>query len=580
MTKRSRWILLLAAMICLSMVFVSCGSNVSDGKNPPDEDEVLAPDDTGADGNEEETVEEWEPIRETVLYRTITDEWSKYLGYKQPEAPKLVSATPLFRTESDSMVQKRNGAFYEITYKVSAVQKENHQWLVTYAVVVYNVHSAKAVTPVLQYDNDLAVVHSFRYTDSVVEVETVTRIEEVDELGAPVVNYVTEFNYYDATGKKLNAEPLEQSDMTERELNGYHYVVVGDVCYISKEGEILSVCPRGAEREPIKTDLDYGAYGYVFRSDKISVVDEKGALISEYLYSTAYDSARHTVLSNGNLFVRYERACAANESLYTAEDLNGQRTLYSYVTVDVKTGAIRELPVEFRIDRIITNAEDGESDLMLKGDYQYAEITKITDGVLAEKKVPVILDANLKIVKELPLILKNQDSLVRAISESCWLVRLEAENAQGQVIPYFYSVDLSGMVHLYVNVTDSDYRWIEGGFLYEDALYDPMMSLKMSLREETYTVLSNGRLLLGGNKLVYMEEEDATSVVLDELKIATITERMIEEKQLLVSSYEIWNANGVSLVQGDSISLLSTYGDCILVRCQYVDGTAYYYTVR
>ena len=201
------------------------------------------------------------------------------------------------------------------------------------------------------------------------------------------------------------------------------------------------------------------------------------------------------------------------------------------------------------------------------------------------------------VVKELPLILKNQVSLVRAASDRFWILRLSAVNSQYPYTPisYYYSLDIGvGTVALYADLNTVGYTVVDGGFLYDDVLYNDMMIKLMDLSEaDSYRVLGNGRLLVVTEQdeklvqmLLYVENQQAKTVVLgDENDVITALPDMEDSFRVDVydgsgklTRVQLCDLNGKLILSGDSIwQNLSTDG-LYVIGCQK-DGKTVYYAV-
>ncbi len=589
MMKKSRWMMLLAALICLSMLFASCGSGVTDA---PDEETPNGPADSNGGktpGDDDPTVDDG-PGNETVIYRAITDEWSKYLAYKAPEVESAKTATLLAKDNGDNWRVERHGTFLRQTKLVNENTTEAPTYR-EYTTCVYSVITGEAVTDEYRYlvYNDATrpeLSYSFDYSDAIVEVRTAT----LTEVEGGAEEYVYTYDYYTHDGEKLNETALEESSFDWTWNGDYCYTYVEDTCYISEDGVIIKTYANGKEVQPIGFDVVCGDFGYISDGGIYSIFDLNGKLLTSYVASGAYTNYNYDYLSNGNMLFRYVRECNAEESRYTVEDEYGEKWLYSYVIVDAATGTAKEIPVEFVIDRMVTKAQDMSTNLTLKGDYQYAEITKIKDGSLEATSIPVILDNNLKIVAELPLILKNQTSFVEAISQSFWIVAVDVFGTR-----CYYSVDLStGKVALYYDMRETyTYRAVDGGFLYDKVLYNDLMVQLLDLSEATgIEAFGNGKLLVTTSvgdtvqkKLVYIENGQVKSTVLcdgnDGLDEWYGLIRIAEYDSLgSFKGYVYRNEKGELLLSGQRVYLEQSFDGTYLMRVKDENGVDSYYSVR
>ena len=81
MKKRSMWIVFLAALLCLTMLFVSCESkDNTDDKETKDPIDTSDTDDTNPTEPDEKT-----PEPEKVDYAALIKKWTNYIAYQTPE---------------------------------------------------------------------------------------------------------------------------------------------------------------------------------------------------------------------------------------------------------------------------------------------------------------------------------------------------------------------------------------------------------------------------------------------------------------------------------------------------------------
>ena len=580
MMKKSRWMMLLAALICLSMLFVSCGSEGTfmNGEQNPSMDGSPDKDPDGDSSTDNDG-----PGNETVIYRAITDEWSKYVAYKEPE--KTVTSATLVVSGG----AEQNGVF--LTQRRMVMEHYDDEWeltATTYATCVYSVITGTAITP--EYTETVGVngssdkKYEFRYTDCMVEVIGQS-LRETEEGG--FVWGVDFIDRYTSSGEKVTSEA---TFMMSGGAGEYDYTYLGDVCYISKSGSILKVCARGEERSLVEYDEICGDYGYVIGGQSLRIFDTKNdAVLVDYVFSGAYGeeddavSVSVSVLSNGNVLVRYKRSCQDSEESFTYESA-GDKTLLSYVLIDPAAGTASELPVNFRIDKLVTKNEDQGTNLSPVGEYQYAEIVKITDGTLDPKAIPVILDNNLSIVAELPLIFKNQTSFVRAIDSDLWLLKLDVNGRE-----YGYTVNLStGTVALYVN--EKEVMALDGGFLYQGKLYDDRMTALSELDWAISKTTVNGILLTsdadGVKRLLFIENGSTRSVLVGNNGDSVSAYGALMGCVLTTSYdsnetfYTVRNEIGSVLFVGNAYPSVSSFGEYKLVSVWDDGGNVSYYSVR
>ena len=594
MTKRSRWIAQLVLWICLCMLLVSCAPNFSGG-NLPEESAPSVETEPIPDDPSEEEEEERIPENQTVVYRAIAEEWSKYLTYKAPTVEKPLTATLVYEERENEEIGNRYGVF--LLTKETSYDWEN--LVEVYTQRIYNVTTGQTVIPdLVSEDRPDAVQYGIYVYDAVVGVVTETPV--LDEQGN-VRRHTYVYDYYDANGKKLNEEPIaaEVPVINEVQHGEYTYATVCDVCIVSREGEILFTFPVGKERQLPVFDRVYGDFGYVLGQKQVHIVHQNGEIAASYELSRSFarENVSFTVLSDGSLLIQYLQSCYDHEELYTVKDAYGTKYLISYVVLDPVSGEASEIPVQFLINRLATNAENDGLGLTVAGDYQYAEIVRIKDGELSDSTVPVILDGKLNVVKELPLILKNQVSMVRAASDRFWILRVRAVNSKypHTSVTYYYSVDTGvGTVALYADTDSSEYEKVDGGFIFKDGLYNDMMVKQMDLSDvDSYQVLDNGRLLVDlwqdnapVTMLVYLENHQLKTCVLGDINDqVTLLPAMknsfrvdVYDDDGIFQCVELRNADGSRILSGDSFGLVFSREGFYVIRC-YKEGKRCFYAV-
>ena len=595
MTKRSRWILVLSVVLCISMLFVSCESDVTD-----------ATETNTSDTETQATPKEPIPENEKIDYKNIFEKWYEYISFTAPEAEDAMGATKLYSyyDGSDAPYLAVKGMFYEATFTYGDESFGR-------TVKIFNKMTGQQIGNT--YDNipDGDTVYSFKYVGCVVEISTLVKATLTSEA-------VRTYDYYDINGNKINESPVAEEDRYELSASspaeGYLFVTVEDKVYVVYENEILRIFKLGEERLLPHTNYEYGELRYYIptyvedEDDTIYVLDADNRICAHYKLRNAYDSRRISILANGNVLIEYENYCGEDEALYTYEGFYGEKILLYNVILDVTTGKTTEVPAEFRIDSILTPAISEESNIVFNGNYQYAEIRRIVDGKITAKTEPVILDNDMKILAELPLIVKNQESLIGALDEESLLVSGEALSiGSGRVI---YRATAEG-VELYVNEFAYDanfmpvYTMLKNGFIYNSTLYnDRMQPIYEFHPERENLILDGGRTILveadeddetvkkllwikdGTLKSVTLADEDDALALLDDGVrgfMVTVTDVIEpeegEDEVPPVTSYAMYSNDGALLLKAAEITIVSDDNGSYLVRC-VSDGTTSYYVVR
>ena len=193
---------------------------------------------------------------------------------------------------------------------------------------------------------------------------------------------------------------------------------------------------------------------------------------------------------------------AAGDGNYKEEEFKAS---LSYVIVDVKTGKETVLKRDFIIGGIMTAAHEEETGIGFKNtDHQLALIQKIENGVLSNNKSIAILDRELNIVEELPVLIKAQDDVLRMLDENKLLIASKNYN-ESQALYYTFDIKTKA-VELFVNDEKVD-NYVDGGLIENGKLYNNELKELLDLSDyEDYTsygnfIIANG----GGTYLFYIE---------------------------------------------------------------------------
>ncbi len=555
----------LCLILLLSCLLILCACSKEEPEAPTDSSAPVLPE-IGADSGSE--AEEPIPQNEVVDYQAILGEWSKYLGYLAPEEPFLSRET-LFDLSAGDTYTDLGGNF--VTVKTS--RTEEGQSISRYAL--YHLKNGIQIgTDWESAQGDKDPRYSFRVSGAVVEVESSLWSEEISPAG-----YVTSYRYYDASGAVINEQPLAQSELEEYERNGYTFTTVCGKCYVSREGELLSVFAAGEERVIPEADLIYDGYRYLFGAEEIRILDGQGKELMHYPLSSAYDETDTVVLGNGNVLVYRRSVCDRSATDYTAEDRFGEKTALSYVLLDVVKREVREIAPTFALvtESVITSVENRNTCLVPLGEYQYAEVYKITGGRLASGATPVILDHEMNVVTELPLILKHQQSVVCAVSEHQLVIRADGVGAGNE---RYYSANLvTCKVTLYPDLASGLYETVDRGFVFENVLYHRTMTDTVPLRAGTYEIL-------GGR--VFVRDGNGLSIIFP--SGGQFLRKTLESGELILHEdaglYEVIASDGATRFlynrQGDTVATAQTwevvrhFGDSLVLRCDGADGSVYY----
>ena len=609
MTKRSSWILVLSALLCISMLFVSCGS-----------DNTEADDLDTSDTTSETPKDEKEPIPESerVNYSAIYEQWSKYIGYEASAEEEEIKANLLYSYEENGAGANRvtEDFFYQVSISDALGGSPT--------VRIFSRSTGEEIR-YKDASESSDTVYNFYYFYCVVRVQKYN-----------AASNVTTYDYYDANGEKLNASSVAAADqytLSEEAVDDYgeyKYVKVGEKVYLISYGEILATFDRGEEHPIQYTNTEYGSYKYYIpnglHTETIYIVDSNEHVTARYKMKDGYDLSNATVLENGDVLVQYLSQCTEDEALYTFETVNFETTyppktndnlkwIACYEIIDAETGEVTDVPVTFKIANLITPASKEDKNVSLKGEYQYAEINKIVDGKLSQKTVPVILDNEMNVVEELTPFIKNQSGMVKVLDENSFLVYAvtpleDNYSYRTSLQTLVYKVSASG-ADLYINENktyydESVYTSVANGFIYGQKLYNDRLESLYDLSDSEYRILFEDAVLRVDvrdeegameQQIVFIENNELKSIALgdetdsvtplcDVLSMQSESTRLgkgfkvtVRDESGFILKYVWYTAKGEVLFEGEQIEPVTETEDSCLIRCSD-NGVVTYYVIR
>ncbi len=478
MKKRSRWMLLLSALLCLSILFASCQRSDDPTGDPLDSGTADSETDTGIIADPEEPI----PANEQVDYKSLVDQWTKYLTYRAPEAETAWKAAELFTLpenvyETNYSIEYRVSHLYDPFIMLTSTKTDLVTMEEEYTAEVYHLtHGTHVGTWTATNAATADTLNFSSYDGLIFEVERITN------------GGVYTYDYYDALGNEIAKDvPVAEAGVASGSTSlGQDRLVVGGKVLIGRDGTLLATFQEGEERPVLDSvnelatyrGLTYG-WGNDGWNDIFLVYDVEGRYKLRYTPYDVYDDYHVTILGDGNVLFEYELECEDIEEDYTYEEVrNGERYRYKAELLSVTDGTVREIKTDFYIDWMISNAEDRDSNLKLTDQYagcQYAEIYKIVDRKLSEKPVFAILDGNLNIVAELPSIMKDQAWIQRAQDENTWILSMERVGHRA-----YYSLDLTTAQLSLYNENNMD-RELTNGFILDQSIYNDKMVLLFEL---------------------------------------------------------------------------------------------------
>lgn len=491
MKKRSRWILPLAVLLCLSTLFVSCRSNAMVDGNPLDSTvppldikqdeqpslpseppEIPQPSLPSEPQNpDDQTPSEPQKDNSVLFYDTeAAQTWGTYLTYRQDESQRKMNATQVMQMKSSDTIALKNG-FHLVT-------RDEEDGSKTYTL--YNLFKGIQIGPAFSTRSGnpgITVQYNFSTLSQVLML--VTKVE-TGSGGSYRISYLV----YDNNGTCLTETPLtQQPPVTRESSSNVEYTYILGRVYIHQGTEILRICAPGEEHDipyEFAPDVErYGNYLYVmdYSSATVYIFDTAGTEIMRQTVPTvsASVSSRAFILSNGNLLLTTFKMCDLTDPDYNVEG-EVYNLKCSYTLLDLSTKQAIDIPVTFLLQDMITPATEAEycSNIGLLGDYQLACLYPITDKKPAHLPSFVILNNDMTVKAVLPNVFKNQafvNGMQKMQNGSIGLV-ITTENAGAG--SSYYTLNLAdGAVRPAVDTDSSYIRMIGDGFLWyqDDVLY-------------------------------------------------------------------------------------------------------------
>ena len=585
MKKRSTWIVFLAALLCLTMLFVSCESN-ADTDDETDDIETTDTDET-TEPQETEEPEEAEAKNEDVDYDGMLAKWTQYLTYKPEEGRDVLSATQTLYTKAN--IQK----YGDLAFYIVPNQTQTYTWTEYY---VYNLVTGEQLFQGSTSRSNIELNETRVEYDVTVladgamflveKTESVHRPDPTDPYYQGRTPYYTAL-YYDAQGTILHKFE-RQTDYRTYHNEEYHldytYITVEDQCYVCTDSQIVTTFAATEMRGIPEMTHEYNGKHYSIIDSMVWVFDENYDELVSYEFESGWDYDDSYLLANGNLFVQYQWLCTDDQQKYNVEDTYGTKHLVKQVIVSVTDGSVTELTPAFIVEELISNAEENGNCVTLNGDYQLAMVYKIgEDKVAVNQPTFAVLDNNMAITAELPALLKNQCDLIVGHDADTFMIPVDVYKDAYDLEEYHYLIDKNtGKVSLYTATRRMPaYQSIEGGFIYNDILYNNDL---VELKDLRY--VSDYKVIEG---VLFVEEEDMDDFyrvvyILNGTVISSDTTIDLSNGDpdfrgdyfsvTLTSDTDpdyrmtcLYNVYGTLLVSARNIRTQSAVSDGILVRC-------------
>ena len=505
-------IMILSALLCLSMLFVSCATESTE--ELPAETTAQAEETTETTPTETDLETEPEPIPEDLKidYDTIISQWSQYISFEdETEVDSDISNSLSnlysyssywneYSNYSENYDVYRQGdlvlfSYHSITYETAYNYEKGEDEDYTIHAYRYNVFNMESGAEVARtqysyhyYPNRYGA-DRYDYASNTVSHSTpslthanygVIRIElinhEYNDETHQWENVYT-YNYYDQDGNLL-VDGLKNTDFEVISYSSVYQTIIriGGKYFLVKDGEI--VARLGSEMQ-VRLDFgvdEYNGLQYKWTNDTVQVLDTTTNRVTvDWCYNDYFNQRdgylTTYILGNGNIL--FQKNCYSTDD----EGIQFNYSYYApiYTLVDAKTGKVTDVTPTYEIDGVsyecsivslINNVNNQGTGLSLKDEtYQLAEILLISDGIAAPKTTLAILNSELQVVATLDRFLQDQDSVCGLLENGDLLIHTE--------YGLYYTVDVNGnrseKVQLFVAPSNVD-QLITGGFLATDGI--------------------------------------------------------------------------------------------------------------
>lgn len=494
------------------MLFASCNqTDTPTGDTDGTKEDTTSGTETETEAKtEKETDTEFVPVDEDVDYSVYINQWTKYLAYneKSDTAPK-VNISKLFDNEGGTAAVSYYGSW--VAFSSTKYMEGND----SYRQSVVNVYSLIDGSKLMRFESGyFDVAESAPKTIGFKSIGSQKGILEVkrgdltnigtDE--APVYEYKYTYSYYSQDGACL-ARDLEESSATAIGTpSGADLVTINDKCYFCRDEEVLHTFNKGEERDIPSMNLEYGDYKYKFNSDSgvMTVFDSEYNVVGSVNIPVPSGSGSGSgmfdidVLDNGDIYV--QTISEGDDNNYDFETQSGYKVKVDQLIFHVDTMTTEKIDnVKFAIMDMMTKAtgdfERYSFKLKEENECQLVAAYKIDENKQISNEISfLIVDNSLGIIAELPNIIKNQTGFEGFISETQLVVVASNYNGQKDISYVVDTVDAT--VSLYVNTSHSSYEKVNGGFIYDDILYNDSMQELADLRYVDEYEVKDGNIVV------------------------------------------------------------------------------------
>ena len=463
MKKRTIWISLMSALLCLPLLLAACDNTGDTEKYSETETSVETDAESGTETAtpDEPTVERPTIEDEKINYKELIDRWNDFL-------------TPVGASANNSHVDYSN-----ITIDTPISGDTYGNFIVNESRTddddpVYpgkkttNVYNGSRLIKKFEYSNynstedKWGITFDFMKTlanGNVMEIKK-TVSTSADLTATPIVwEEAVTYLYYDIDGYPIG----EESEIRATDLS--HSIILGDKTYhIDSDGHVFFVTHvteayyiEDAYSKTIELS-DSEIYRYSVLGYTLQVLNKDYNVTAEFKMASG---DQWYILDNGNVFIFRNTLLAGNATEFDFESY-GSKYDVKHMILDVSTGKVAEIEADWVPAKVLTN--EGTEEYKIKADCFYAEVKRIVDGKLGNETEFVIFDNQLKEVAKLPSILKNQRSLGKAIDNSSFVISVA--DISGSYASYEINTR-TGTVERHVSRNNV----LDGGYLIGNKVY-------------------------------------------------------------------------------------------------------------
>ncbi len=599
------------------ILFVSCDK---DDESPNAEvtsasDQTESGTETTTEATDEtEQPQEPTPENESVDYASIISKWNQYIEYKNSDEIPQYELEALFNSKSNDNTAVNVSMYHRYLAVVRTTYSQYNDldqvFSRSYKYEIYNFAEARKIltfsTPSFNPNDDEAAFRtpSVAYTvnfvcdaygefTGIINVVTskLVNTQEDPEL-EPVYERVYTYAYYDTNGEALASQLEEPATVTSLYDDNTTLITFDGRCYVSRDGEIIFTCNKGEERAIPYFDSEYNGFKYVLTNEKVIIYDAEYNRVANYSvnYNSDVDSQKLVVLANGDVLVEQIVECGYNESNFDYE-YDFSKYKVNHVVISASTGKATEIELDFVIDVFVGKMTDAVNGVSVRADnYQYAEVRRFADGKISSNVEFLILDNALNEVENLPKIVKNQTSIYEFVDADYMIVK--ATNPTGSNLYYMVNMSNKSVRPYYDIENDSAYQSMNGGYIYNDILYNNDGNQLYDLRHViSYSIDNNGESLrveqqygLDGDELAYDESGmpiyPASGIVrmtimsIDDTNDLYMQSTVAYKNDLHMDrgfyysdaeAYTVWDKYGNEIICANNVSLTMLADDCYLL---------------